>query len=460
MKNRSPWIHQLNPDRTLVSLNGDIDTDIAVIGAGIAGISTAFFTLKYTNKKVALLDGGKMAHGATGHNAGQITSYFERPIPELVEEFGIDMAMSGQKDIEMAWELVDEMYTEAGLDIPLSRFIGHAGITSLDRILLHLEESRLRKEAGLTPEEFWISKHASCVNDIPKEYDDLYSLVPHKQILDRLEVADTRFIACMSTQKGCMNSALFCQEIVEYLKRVYGNRFSLYEHTFIKQVTLKESHVELSSHNSTVIANRVVLCTNGFENFNIHDEKKGEINSRFHHSVFGLIGFMSAYLKDYDKPPIALSYIISDDTTINNPYFYVTRRQFDIDKNLSKNLISVGGGHVIYLEDRNTYDKSMEFPKEAEEQISEFVHSVFEYKRKRPLDYHFKWHGLMGYTENGVRLIGVDPDNTNLLYNLGCNGVGLLPSIYGGRRISRIISGEQIEPSIFDPIHMKKNLET
>ena len=63
----------------------------------------------------------------------------------------------------------------------------------------------------------------------------------------------------------------------------------------------------------------------------------------------------------------------------------------------------------------------------------------------------FSWKGLMGYTPNGIRIIGPDPANRSLLYNLGCNGIGILPSLYGGKRIARYVNGETLEPSIFDP---------
>ena len=65
--------------------------------------------------------------------------------------------------------------------------------------------------------------------------------------------------------------------------------------------------------------------------------------------------------------------------------------------------------------------------------------------------YDFAWHGLMAYTDNKIRLIGFDAQNPALLYNLGCNGVGFLQSVYGGHRISRLLGGEQLPPSIFDP---------
>ena len=65
--------------------------------------------------------------------------------------------------------------------------------------------------------------------------------------------------------------------------------------------------------------------------------------------------------------------------------------------------------------------------------------------------YDFQWHGLMGYTPGMVRVIGAHPRHPRLLYNLACNGVGFLPSIHGGRQVSRLLAGEALPPSIFDP---------
>jgi glycine/D-amino acid oxidase-like deaminating enzyme len=57
----------------------------------------------------------------------------------------------------------------------------------------------------------------------------------------------------------------------------------------------------------------------------------------------------------------------------------------------------------------------------------------------------------MGYMDGMVRVIGPHPGRPSLLYNLGCNGVGFLPSIHGGRQIGRLLGGEQLPQSIFDP---------
>jgi len=193
-----------------------------------------------------------------------------------------------------------------------------------------------------------------------------------------------------------------------------------------------------------------VLCTNGFEKITIINEAGLDINTKFHHTVQGVVGFMSGYLKKYDKPPIAISYMVKGDSTLEGDYYYLTRRQFEHEENSDLNLISVGGPEIV-LEDTALYESDQDYPAEAEASIDAFVKSYFEQNLKKEINYEFKWHGLMGYTTNGIRLVGVEPKNPVLLYNLGCNGIGILPSIYGGKRISQILNGEKLEPSIFDP---------
>ena len=55
---QSLWI-ATTPGTDWPSLDGDIDVDVAVVGAGITGISVAW-RLKQAGKRVALLDAGTL----------------------------------------------------------------------------------------------------------------------------------------------------------------------------------------------------------------------------------------------------------------------------------------------------------------------------------------------------------------------------------------------------------------
>lgn len=452
--NHSPWIKQLKRTRPVVALDKNISTDVAIVGGGIAGVATAYFTLRDTDKKVVLVEADKIAHGATGHNAGQITSYFERPLSGLVDEFGLDLAIDGQRSVESAWMLLDQIVAEAKLQTPLYRFTGHTGLYSLEQVILHLKNNRCRVQGGLQTESILIAEEWKDRKDIPKEYKDLYTIVAHKDLLELLETKNLDYVACLSFQKGCMNSALFSEELIGYLIATHKNRFSFFEDSPVKTVRLQKTGGVLEVLPHTIEAERIVLCTNGFENFTIKNEAGSEIDTSFHHSVVGRIGYMSGYVEPLNHQPVAISYFPKDSSQSGDPtgenYFYLTRRPHEHEGNESYNLISAGGPEKI-LPNGAVYSRKDEYSEEMKGFIENFLRQTYAKYPNEETEYSFSWHGLMGYTPRGVRLIGFEPHNPVLLYNLGCNGVGILPSIFGGKRISRFIKGEDVEKSIFDP---------
>jgi glycine/D-amino acid oxidase-like deaminating enzyme len=447
--NRSPWLHQLDAKRVPVRLAKDIGADVAIIGAGIAGVASAFFALKYTSKKVVVIEGNKLAHGATGRNAGQVVSYFERGFASMVEEFGLKMAAEGEKAIDDAWELLDEMYTDAGLNIPFSRFMGHGGLSSYEQVVWHLKNNKLRRDAGRPVRRLVVADSAPFARDIPAEYEGLYFLVSRDEVRSLLETELDEFVAVISHQKGCINSALFCQEVVAYLAGKYSERFALFEHTPVRKVVLKNGHALLDADAHTVTARHVVLCTNGFENIHILNETGLDIDARYHHLVSGKIGYMSGYLEAMNKPPVAISYYTDPIASIENSYYYLTRRPYEYEEGTKHNLICIGGPDAD-IEESASYSHEDEYPEEAAEQIDAFLHRVYDLDPNKKIDFLFTWHGLMGYTRNGIRLVGPEPQNPVLLYNLGCNGVGILPSLHGGRKVARFLAGEELPKSMFD----------
>ena len=348
--NHSPWIQQLQRTRPVVSLDRDEKIDVVIVGGGIAGLATAFFVLRDTNKTVMLLEADKIAHGATGHNAGQITSYFERPLTELVEEFGLKLAIDGQRSIESGWALIDEIVADANLQTPLYRFTGYAGLTSLDQVLQHLKDNRHRVDGGLRAETIVVAEEWEERKHIPATYEDLYGVSTHKDILNLLETKNHDYIASLSYQKGCMNSALFTEEVIGYLIAAYKDRFSFYEGSLVQTVRLKEGGgiVQVLEHN--VEAERIVLCTNGFERFSIVNETGPEIDTTFHHAVAGRIGYMSGYIEPLDNPPVAISYFQKANERSGDPtgetYFYLTRRPHERDGKGVHNLVCAGGPEI------------------------------------------------------------------------------------------------------------------
>jgi len=445
-KNDSPWIKQLKTNRPTKKLESHAKTDVVVVGGGIAGVTTAYFILKNTNFKVTMLEATKVAHGATGHNAGQVVSYFERQISKIAEEFGDKLATEAQEDILSAWLLTEEIFKDAKLESPFYQFTGYAGMSDFDEIMIHAKNSFMFRSASLLSESLLVAEESDVAKRIPKEYRDLCTFMPHKDILALLETTDTRYVAALTARKGCLNSALFTEELAGHLLACFADRFTLYEESPMDEVVLHMHGADLKVGHRVLKADKVVLCTNGFEKFTITNHGGPEIDTHFHHMVKGTVGYMAGYLEDRDKSPIALSFIGDKDV-----YFYMTRRPFEDEKNEKHNLICIGGPEAS-LEDTSTYAKDdYLYPDEALSDIDAFVHQTYQDSPKEKIDYKYQWHGLMGYTPNGVRLIGPEPRNKNLFYNLGCNGVGILPSIFGAKKIADLLAGKEFAKSIFDP---------
>ena len=454
IENRSPWLHQLNRKRPIVPIDAHHAADLAIVGGGIAGVATAYFALRDSAESVIMLEADKVAHGATGHNAGQIASYFERPLSSIAEEHGIEAAAEAQRAVESAWLLIDEILAETRLTTPVYRFTGYSGLSTLEHVIGRLKDNRVRMAGGLQPEVITVAEEWAARADIPGEYESEYSVVPHKDILALLDAHNPDFIAATAYQKGCTNSALLSEEIVAYLLATYPDRFTLREGSPVKEVRLTASDATLVVGEHTVVVSRVVLATNGFENFHIIHESGPQIDTAFHHAVTGRIGYMAAYLEPLSNPPTAISYFPKGALMTGDPtgesYFYLTRRPHEAEGVPSTNLVCVGGPDTP-LPNQALYNRDEVSQDHVPGVIDEFMRENY---RLYPVDkpeYPYHWNGLMGYTPGGLRRVGPEPLNPRLLYNLGCNGVGILPSVWGGKRISRFLKGDAIEPSLFDP---------
>lgn len=445
----SPWIQQLPPDSGPQRLGADTAADVAIVGAGIAGVATSFFTLRSTAQSVLLLERNQAGHGASGHNAGQLATYFERPLCELVEEYGFEGAIAAQKAFDDSHELLDLMIAESGADVRVDRFEGKMGMFTLNHLEVHLRNNLLRLRGGLRVEACVVSEEAEFLGEIPAEFTPLYTVVPQARICALLDSPSDRYRAVLFSWKGCANSALLTHQVLGYLQRHYPERFRYVDRTPVQRIVLNTADATLEAGTHKVKAGRVVLCTNGFTDHvvvNSQGEPLGSADTRW---VKGNIGYMAAFVETEQREPDALSFIRNTEIGGANPYVYVTRRPHELADRTAT--LTCMGGPERPLAPSEQYDPGTPFPGQMLSEMDTQIRPLAQPKRPAGTAYEYTWHGLMGYTQGSIRRIGVEPCNPVLLYNLGCNGVGFLPSVCGGERVSRILAGEQLAPSIFDP---------
>lgn len=85
-EHRSVWL--ATADRPRYSpLLGDVDVDVAVVGGGIAGVTTALLVQR-SGARVALIDASRLGAGTTGNTTGKVTSQHSLTYRELIQRHG------------------------------------------------------------------------------------------------------------------------------------------------------------------------------------------------------------------------------------------------------------------------------------------------------------------------------------------------------------------------------------
>ncbi|KAJ4172659.1 hypothetical protein NW754_002862 [Fusarium falciforme] len=114
----SVWVHQdpVSNRPSFSKLGSDVETDVCIIGAGIAGISTAY-ELVNRGREVVLLEARQVLSGETGRTSGHLTNDLDDGYTEIakkhVEELREEEAMQRKLGLEVTF---DDKLTVRGWD--------------------------------------------------------------------------------------------------------------------------------------------------------------------------------------------------------------------------------------------------------------------------------------------------------------------------------------------------------
>lgn len=144
---QSLWI-ATTPATDWPSLDGDIDIDVAVVGAGITGISVAW-RLKQAGKRVALLDAGRVATSTTGHTTAKVTSLHGLTYARLRDDAGDDAITQYAGANQAAIEEIVRIVESEGIDCDFHRAPAYTYVTDEARIAEIEAEVEAAKAAGL-----------------------------------------------------------------------------------------------------------------------------------------------------------------------------------------------------------------------------------------------------------------------------------------------------------------------
>ena len=229
----SGWL-PATPLPTYAALNGDIETDFLVIGAGLAGGST-FLHLVEAGANAVLIEAKQPANGASGRNAGHYLPYLDD-----LETFKKWDGGKGDQFFNFAVEnrnIAYEISDKYGLDADCRQLgminASHRPITSLSK------KSQFWRQHGYTVDEVGGSDLAALLGT------DYYSY------------------GLVWREGGRVNPYLFTNGMVAAAQALGG---SVYGDSPALSCTREGVRWRVRTPSGSVLARKVVVCLAGYEN--------------------------------------------------------------------------------------------------------------------------------------------------------------------------------------------------
>ena len=222
--NGSPWLATSPAGPEHPELDGDVRADVAIIGGGITGITTALL-LTDAVARVALLEADRLGHGVTGHTTAKVSSQHGLIYDRLRSRFGAGTARAYGAANEAALGWIAERVARDGIECDFRR--RPSFVYGDDRSQLE-SEAEAAAEAGLP---------ASLAVDVPLPPEAAGAV----RFEDQAEFHVGRYMAALASvldAAGC----------------------DIFERTRAVEVDTDE-HCVVKTPGGTVTADQVVLCT-------------------------------------------------------------------------------------------------------------------------------------------------------------------------------------------------------
>jgi glycine/D-amino acid oxidase-like deaminating enzyme/nitrite reductase/ring-hydroxylating ferredoxin subunit len=137
-------------------LTSDVTTDVCVIGAGIAGLTTAYL-LAIEGKSVVVVDDGPIGGGESGRTTAHLTNAIDDRYLEIERLHGPKGAKLAYESHTAAIRLISEIVQREGIDCDFERLDGYLFLSpDEDRSLLE-EELKAAHRAGFL-EVDWVER--------------------------------------------------------------------------------------------------------------------------------------------------------------------------------------------------------------------------------------------------------------------------------------------------------------
>jgi glycine/D-amino acid oxidase-like deaminating enzyme/nitrite reductase/ring-hydroxylating ferredoxin subunit len=364
------------------SLDGDSEAEVCVVGAGIAGLTTAYL-LAREGRSVVVLDDGPVAGGETCRTTAHLVNALDERFYELERVFGERGARLAAESHTAAVDKIEEIVGAEEIDCDFVRLDGYLFVPPGQSTEQLGRELRAAHRAGLDGVEY--------VERVPYEAYDFGQAL--------------RF-----PRQGQFHILRYLQGLTRAITRDGGRVFTRTHADEIKSLGADSARVRTSAGH-TVNSRFVVVATNTPVNdlVAIHTKQAP----------------YRTYVVGARVPKGGVPRMLLWDTP--DPYHYVRIQEFD-----THDILIVGGedhktGQADDMDER--WRRLEEWSRERFPMIERF---------------EYRWSGQVMEPVDGLAFIGRNPlDNENVLIATGDSGNGMTHGTIAGMLLTDLIAGRE-----------------
>src|SRR5215469_6453069 len=133
------------------ALRADVSADVCVIGAGIAGLSTAYLVAQ-AGKSVVVLEDGKIGSGETGRTTAHLSTALDDRYYELERLHGRELARLEAESHSVAIDTIEAIVRAENISCDFERLDGYLFVPPEGDLLELEEELQAAQRAGIMVE--------------------------------------------------------------------------------------------------------------------------------------------------------------------------------------------------------------------------------------------------------------------------------------------------------------------
>jgi glycine/D-amino acid oxidase-like deaminating enzyme/nitrite reductase/ring-hydroxylating ferredoxin subunit len=377
------------------ALTAHVHADVCVIGAGIAGLTTAYF-LRRAGKSVVVLDDGPIVSGETARTTAHLSCALDDRFCELERVHGELGAQLAAESHAAAIDVIERIVADEQIDCDFARVDGYLFNPPGEPVGLLQRELDAAHRAGL--------------HDV--------------EMVDRAPfIAFNSGLALLFPRQGQFHPLKYLAALANAIVRDGGQIFA---HTHVQNIR-GGADTRVEAHNGwTVHCGSIVVATNT------------PVNDRV--AIHTRQAAYRSYVIGMAVPVGTVPSVLYWDTA--DPYHYARLQPANpTDPRPSRDILIVGG------EDHRT--GQAENPRERFDRLESWTRDRF------PMvgDVRYRWSGQVMEPADGMAFIGRNPgDDSNVYIATGDSGHGMTHGTIAGLLLTDLIQGRSNPwTTLYDP---------